>query len=74
MEIGEDGAPGQGLGCRDDALAVEAAVAQRYFFFDGVDAVGRSDERGALGRDIAVQQGTPGLEQLGGEHHVDVGG
>ena len=74
MEIGKYRALGQRFGCEDDALAVEAAVAQRYFFVDGVDAMRRSDQRGALGRDIAVQQGAPGFEQFGSEHDVDVGG
>ena len=58
----------------DDAVGVGASVAHRHLLGDGVDAVGRGDERRALGADEPVLHRAAGLEQLGGDHEVDVAG
>ena len=51
---------------------VEAAVAHRRALADGEHAVRRGDQRRALGRDEAVEDHAAGLEQLGGQRHIDV--
>ena len=58
----------------DDALAVEACVAHRHLLDCGVDAMRRGDQGSALRGDEAVLQRACRLEQLGGEHDVDVAG
>ena len=58
----------------DDALALEAAVAHLHLFDGRVDAVRGGDQRRALGADIAVLHRAAGLDQLGGDHDVDVAG
>ena len=55
-------------------VAVEAAVGHLHLLHRGVDAVRRGDERGALGADVAVLHRAAGLDQLGGDHDVDVAG
>jgi hypothetical protein len=60
--------------CVDDARAVKAAVRHLHLLDGGVDAVDAGDERGAPGRDETVLHRAPGLDQLGGDHHVDVAG
>ena len=58
----------------DDAVGVGAAVAHRHLLGHGVDAVGRGDERRAVGADEAVLHRAAGLEQLGSDHEVDIAG
>ena len=58
----------------DHPVAVEAAVGHLHLLDRGVDAVRRGDERGALGADVAVLHRAAGLDQLGGDHDVDVAG
>ena len=51
---------------------VEAAVGHLHLLDRGVDAVGRGDQRGALGAHEPFSIARPGLDELRSDHHVDV--
>ena len=51
---------------------IDAAVGQRDLLGHRVDAVGRDDERGAVGRDQPALHRAACFHQLGGDHDVDV--
>ncbi len=59
---------------RHHLVGFVAAIGHLHLLDRGVDAMRRGDERGALGAHVAIHHGAPGLDQLGGDHDVDVAG
>ena len=59
---------------RPAACASERPSPRRELLGHRIDAAGRGDQRGAIGRDEPALDRAPGLHQFGGEHDVDVAG
>ena len=57
---------------REQFITVDAAIAHCALLGDRVDAVCRSDERGALGGDEAALHRATGFHEFGGKHDVHV--
>ena len=55
-----------------ELVLIEAAVAHRDLLVHGIEAAGRGDHEGAVGRDEAVRHRAAGLQQFARDSDVDV--
>ena len=59
---------------REHRVRLGDSIAERRFFGNAVDAVGRGHQRGSIRGDESAHHRAPRLHELGADHHVDVAG